>query len=137
MWNQIEMPFVKEGAVLGGESRRVRHLVSWQRPSARWVSLNTDGSVIRASGVAAPGGVIRDSDDRFIQAFAANLGGGSITQAELAGIAYGLRIMWDAGCQKVVVQSDYVTEVNLILSAPAHHPHFTMVSSIRNWIGRD
>ncbi|CAI0436181.1 unnamed protein product [Linum tenue] len=82
------------------------------------------------------GGVVRGDDGRFIKAFTANLGGGSITRAELAGIAHGLRFAWEEGIRKVVLQTDSCTARTLIEKATPQHPHYSCVAEIRQWLAR-
>ncbi|CAI0435262.1 unnamed protein product [Linum tenue] len=111
-------------------------MISWQRPPTDWFCLNTDGSVAGAQGSTA-GGVIRDEAGRFVRAFSANLGAGSITYAELAGIAFGLRLAWDEGCRKVKVQTDSATAAQLIHDATPGHIHFVQVATIRELLARE
>ncbi|CAL1410328.1 unnamed protein product [Linum trigynum] len=78
-------------------------MISWQRWAHVWAALNTDGSVIGVQGVTATCGIVRDSNGRFFRAFAANLGGGSITHAKLAGIVYEFQVASDAGLRQVIL----------------------------------
>ncbi|CAN1141618.1 hypothetical protein LINPERHAP2_LOCUS12607 [Linum perenne] len=49
--------------VLGSqESVRQEHMIRWEAAQTPWVTLNTDGSVIAATGQAATGGALRSSD---------------------------------------------------------------------------
>ncbi|CAN1778824.1 Putative ribonuclease H protein At1g65750 [Linum perenne] len=57
-------------------------------------------------GSTTMGGLLRDGNGRFLQAFSANIGDCSITRAELRAIVQGLRLAWSTGIRKVVVQSD-------------------------------
>ncbi|CAI0375604.1 unnamed protein product [Linum tenue] len=68
----------------------------------------------------AAGGVLKGCDGRFIKAFDVNLGGGSITHAELRGIAHGLRIAWDEGLRKVLLQTDSTTAISLLKDEDSH-----------------
>ncbi|CAL1357025.1 unnamed protein product [Linum trigynum] len=77
------------------------------------------------------GGIVRGDYGRFVRAFTANLGGGSITRAELAGIAFGLRLPWEEGVRKVILQTDSCTAKILIENATPQHPHYTYVAEIR------
>ncbi|CAL1403037.1 unnamed protein product [Linum trigynum] len=43
--------------------------ISWKPPPPEWVTLNTDGSVIGATGQAAAGGLLRDHLGRCLLAF--------------------------------------------------------------------
>ncbi|CAL1382608.1 unnamed protein product [Linum trigynum] len=67
-------------------------MIGWQAPTQGWACLNMDGSVMLSQGSAAARGVLRSDEGRFVRCFMVNLGGGSITHAELAGIDYGLRL---------------------------------------------
>ncbi|CAI0461378.1 unnamed protein product [Linum tenue] len=70
-------------------------------------------------------------------AYAINLGGGSITHAELAGIAEGLRVAWEKGARKVVLQTDSAAALSLFQSTTSCHPHYTMTSTIRRLLERE
>ncbi|CAI0546516.1 unnamed protein product [Linum tenue] len=91
----------KENAIFGGGGLREQRQIGWQPPAQDWVCVNTDGSVTISPESTSCGGIIRGSDGRFLKAFTANLGGGSITRAELAGIVYGLDLAWEQGARKV------------------------------------
>ncbi|CAI0405948.1 unnamed protein product [Linum tenue] len=80
---------------------------------------------------------MRGSDGRFLKAFTANLGGGSITRAELAGIVYGLDLAWEQGARKVILQTDSSTAKNLIDKATPSNIHFTQVAVIRQRLNRN
>ncbi|CAI0550240.1 unnamed protein product, partial [Linum tenue] len=97
---------------------------------------NTDGSVILSQGSAAVGGVLRGADSRFVVAFDVNLGGGSITDAELAGINYDLRLAWDGGVRKLIVQKDSAAAIALLQSDQTSHPHHTLVNSIKRQLNQ-
>ncbi|CAI0389172.1 unnamed protein product [Linum tenue] len=80
----------KAQKIMEQQQRKSMSFINWQKPPPGWVALNSDGSVVLASGSASAGGVIRDSSGQFMKGFSVNLGGGSITHAELSGIAHGL-----------------------------------------------
>ncbi|CAI0550388.1 unnamed protein product [Linum tenue] len=112
-------------------------LIAWQPPPTGWSCLNTDGSVLYSQGSSTAGGVIRREDGRLIRAFTANLGGGSITRAELMGICIGLRIAWEEGVRKVEVHSDSKAALALIQSAPEGSSHYNRVVQICRLIVRE
>ncbi|CAN1242896.1 Putative ribonuclease H protein At1g65750, partial [Linum perenne] len=66
--------------------RKIEVEVGWKAAGYPSATLNTDGSVLRTTGVAAAGGAIRNWQGRTIDAFTANLGSCSITRAELTSI---------------------------------------------------
>ena len=61
------------------------------------VTTNTGEPVTASFSKAAAGGILRDSRDRTLVAFATNLGSRSITRAELRGALFGLEIAWNSG----------------------------------------
>lgn len=65
--------------------RSMREIVSvcWKPPSAPWVKVNTDGSVLNNSG--ACGGLFRDHLGTFLGAFVGNLGRCSVFDTEVSG----------------------------------------------------
>ncbi|CAN1757949.1 Putative ribonuclease H protein At1g65750 [Linum perenne] len=111
--------------------------IAWEPGPAGWLVLNTDGSVINPSGIAAAGGVIRDELGRCSLAFSSNVGSCYITRAELRGVAIGLKLAWEAEARKVVVQADSRAAISLIEAegAPSHQ-HSGEVLSIRELLMR-
>ncbi|CAI0559343.1 unnamed protein product, partial [Linum tenue] len=100
-------------------------------------SLNTDGSVISTPESTAAGGVIRDEEGLLLRAFTMNLGGGSITKAEIAGITDGLQIAWDLGLKKVQVQTDSKIAMQLLHEATSSNPHHCLIAAARRLLARD
>ncbi|CAN1799142.1 Putative ribonuclease H protein At1g65750 [Linum perenne] len=89
-----------------GPPTRTGELIAWEPAPQEWVTLNSDGSVISASGQAAAGGLIRDHQGRCLAAFTLNLGKCSITRAELRGAVSGLQLAWERGYRKIQLQLD-------------------------------
>ncbi|CAL1403368.1 unnamed protein product [Linum trigynum] len=133
---QILKAFEKERNIFGDGGLRVRCEIGWQPPAPGWVCVNTDGSVNSFPESTACGGIVRGDDGRFIRAFTANLGGGSITRAELTRIVYGLKLAWEEGARKVVLQTDSATAKSLIETVSPNHPHYTRVAEIQRWLDR-
>ncbi|CAN1354630.1 Putative ribonuclease H protein At1g65750, partial [Linum perenne] len=109
---------------------RVRVNVTWKPGPEDWIVLNTDGSVLKESGSAAAGGLIRDALGRCLAAFSVNLGRCSITRAELRGLIAGLDLSWDRGWRKVAVQCDSRVAIALLSK-------ITEVRAFRNLMLRD
>ncbi|CAL1367079.1 unnamed protein product [Linum trigynum] len=112
-----------------------RQEIRWDPPARGWVALNTDGSV--KNGQAAAGGVLRDDSARILKAFAGNIGEVSITRAELEGMVHGLKMAWDEGFRRVVLQTDSQAAIRLIEGAEERTPHFLAVQSARRLLDRD
>lgn len=66
------------------------------------LKLNTDGS--RLHGLAACGGLLRDTMGQFICGFHYNLGSASSILAELWGVIHGLRLAANLGVQRLIVE---------------------------------
>ncbi|KAF7823562.1 heat shock 70 kDa protein-like [Senna tora] len=85
---------------------RMNRSIVWDKPPARWVKLNVDGSVIsKPDTISSCGGIIRNEEGHFVGGFTRNLGDCSITQAELWGIYSGLELWWNLGVKKVKVET--------------------------------
>ncbi|CAN1152848.1 Putative ribonuclease H protein At1g65750 [Linum perenne] len=113
-------------------------IINWDPGPEGWITLNTDGSVNRATGVATIGGLLRNHLGFCSLAFTAKLGKCSITRAELRGIIQGLELAWNEGHKKVSVQTDSLAAVLLIRAegAPSHQ-HTSEIIAIKNWTDRD
>ncbi|CAN1805449.1 Putative ribonuclease H protein At1g65750 [Linum perenne] len=72
-------------------------MIGWTAANAPSFTLNTDGSVIQSTGLAAAGGVVRDCEGRVLDAFTMNLGKCSITRVELTSAVTGIERAWDMG----------------------------------------
>ncbi|CAI0401383.1 unnamed protein product [Linum tenue] len=131
---QIEEALRLEAEVLWGNKAGEWIGVGWNRPQPGWSCVNTDGSVELASQSSTAGGVVRDDQGHFLGAFAMNLGGGSITRAELMGILQGLRCAWELGVRKVLLQTDSQAAIRIIEAATNTHPHYHIVLQVRRMV---
>ncbi|CAI0540382.1 unnamed protein product [Linum tenue] len=73
----------------------------------------------------------------MLRAFARNLGEGTITRAELAGLVHGLHIAWEMGIRKFIVQTDSKTAIQLITTARFRHPHSALILEARQMLAQD
>ncbi|CAN1743077.1 Putative ribonuclease H protein At1g65750 [Linum perenne] len=116
----------------------VQRDIAWGPGEAGRVILNTDGSVYPGDGSAAAGGLIRNSDGRYLLAFCANLGKASIMKAELRGAMEGLRLAWENNFRKVDVRVDSEAVISLITGKDnPMHQHAREVNFIREFLNRD
>ncbi|KAK6912588.1 Ribonuclease H domain [Dillenia turbinata] len=60
--------------------------VSWIPPYVGFIKLNTDGSVNRASSLAAIGGILRNDKREWLFGFSMNVGSSSVFAAKLWGV---------------------------------------------------
>ncbi|CAN1297159.1 Putative ribonuclease H protein At1g65750 [Linum perenne] len=80
--------------------------VAWDPGPEGWVTLNSDGLVDYSAGIAAAGGLLRDSEGRCLLAYSMDLGACSITRAEMHAAIEGLQRVWDVGHRRVTLNSD-------------------------------
>jgi ribonuclease HI len=90
-------------------------LVLWKPPTAPWLKVNTDGSVV--GGLAACGGLFRDHLGTFRGAFACNIGLQSVFYAEVMAIIFALEFAAKKGWRNIWLESDS-TSALLIFSNP-------------------
>ncbi|CAN1178098.1 Putative ribonuclease H protein At1g65750, partial [Linum perenne] len=117
---------------------RQTQLVAWRPGNEGWSILNTDGSRYTHSGSTAIGGLIRTDQGRFIHAFTANMGDCSITRAEICAIVQGMKLAWDLGIRKLLIQSDSEAAVAILRREDTNHQHAILVSEFmelrsRSW----
>ncbi|CAN1816508.1 Putative ribonuclease H protein At1g65750 [Linum perenne] len=119
-------------------SRREEVLVSWRPAPEGWITINTDGSVVRDQYQAAGGGVLRDHSGRRLACFVANLGYCTIMRAELRAASIEFRIAWELGFRKIHLQMDSLAAVDAILAdADIDRRHCSLIRSIQEWCSRD
>ncbi|CAN1843405.1 Putative ribonuclease H protein At1g65750 [Linum perenne] len=118
---------------------RQTQLIGWRPGGEGCFTLNTDGSLHRASNSTAAGGLIRDDQGRFITAFASKLGTCSIVRAEIWGVIEGMELAWSYGIKQLRVQSDSATAVTLLSnSEQCSHQHSNLIRrfqelKLRQW----
>ncbi|KAG8497788.1 hypothetical protein CXB51_007049 [Gossypium anomalum] len=71
-----------------------------------WVSLHTDGAMVRDSGYAASGGMARDKEGNWIVGFSRFLGVCSPFEVELWGVLNGILILLNKGYRQILILSD-------------------------------
>ncbi|CAN0906062.1 Putative ribonuclease H protein At1g65750 [Linum grandiflorum] len=113
-------------------------LVGWNAAPSDFVTVNTDGSVIQPNSDAAAGGIFRDSQGKVLHTFAANLGRCTITRAELRGAIFGLRLAWDHGFRKVILQLDSRCAISGLLGDPPDDfRHLSCILAAKQLLDRD
>jgi len=93
--------------------RRVKKiiLVLWKTPTAPWLKVNTDGSVI--NGLAACGGLFRDSLGTFRGAFYCNVGAQSVFYAEVHDIISAIEFAAQNGWTNIWLESDSTSALSI------------------------
>ncbi|CAN1131022.1 Putative ribonuclease H protein At1g65750, partial [Linum perenne] len=98
--------------------------------------LNTDGSRYTSLGSTASGGLIRNDHGQFVSAFTANMGDCSITRAEMGAIVQGMKLAWNLGIRKLLVQSDSKAAIAILQNKETNHQHAILVSEFRELFSR-
>jgi len=87
----------------------------WQPPPTDWVKLNVDGALTVAHSIAGCGGVIRDHSGSWIVGFKRVLGSCTVIEAEQWAVYKGLKLAWDLGFKKIILESDAKNVVNMLM----------------------
>ncbi|XP_048422575.1 uncharacterized protein LOC125469371 [Pyrus x bretschneideri] len=121
-------------------SKPPRQIISihWIHPPIGRYKINTDGSCKDPFRHISAGGLIRNSEGDWIKGFAANLGRGTIMEAELWGVFMGLSIAWDEGCRDVILECDSWDAVILIQKPILDsHPLYNLIIDCKEAIGKN
>ena len=70
----------------------------------------------------------------MVQGFCINLGLASNISAEQRAIAQGLKLAWEMGLRKVVLEIDFKTSLGLIKSSPRGSLHHNIIPQIKEWM---
>ncbi|CAN1860132.1 Putative ribonuclease H protein At1g65750 [Linum perenne] len=138
-WNQTVTKSLEEVAQIRSLNPRVRETreISWQPADSPWYTLNTDGSR-SIHGMATAGGAVRNNHGDMIKAFSMNMGGCSITRAEIRGIIEGMKLAWSHGLRKIEVQTDSLCAIQILqMTANDDHQHAGLVCIFKDMIQWD
>lgn len=78
--------------------------VSWIKPPADYLKLNTDGSALGNPGKIGGGGILRNNQGTLIYAFTVPLGVGTNNQAELQAALFGITWCVQQGHRKIILE---------------------------------
>lgn len=110
----------------------------WEPPPADWIKVNTDGAYSPATPGCACGGVIRDEQGNFIQAFMFKGYEGDSLTSELWGCFHGLKLSWDLGFRKVMLEVDSTEAIELLKNEVGMmHEDKDLIVSIKQLIASD
>lgn len=119
-------------------AHRLPKEVRWDKPDEGVCSLNVDGSAMTNPGLAGFGGIVRDSNGKFVRGFYGSVGWSDILHAEVMAIFHGLRMCWEVGIRKLVCCSDSMLAVSLIQQGVSPlHRHANELAIIHDLLRRD
>lgn len=103
-----EHVFVKErdSSGLTNPRRREEIMIVWTPPPRSMVKLNIDGASRGNPGSAGCGCVIRNHQGHWVIDAAQNLGMCTAYQAELWAVLVGIRLAWNSGFRRVILETD-------------------------------
>lgn len=120
--NTIEMVHLQlvNPSPLLDSARKHEANIRWFPPPSNMFKLNTDGSYLQDSGISACGGIIRDSDGRFVAGFHCNLGTATSIFSEMWSLVLGLWLARKLSLPSVIVKLDSEVIVNMIKTKKAN-----------------
>lgn len=125
-------------AASGSREERSWNSIGWSPPPLNWVTLNTDGSVRGLNFSASSGGILRDSQDKWVFGYGRNIGSCSVLKAELWGIWDGLHLAWQHGFRNVILETNCKVAVETIIKEETmENDYYGLVIGIRNLLNRD
>jgi hypothetical protein len=89
-------------------------LIGWLPPPLGFMKMNTDGSVLGNPGKASAGGLLRDSNGKWIHGFAHNLEITNSLAVELWGLRDGLLLARNLNITKLIIEIDAKSVVDLL-----------------------
>ena len=111
------------------------NLDRWECPAYGYLKFNIDGARNLSSGYCTCGGVLRDHNGDFIQAFQYRIGIGSSLSAEAWGFLWALKLSWEKKVQSLIVESDCHELVNILQKTiPVCHPDFEVLQEIKSFL---
>jgi|UniRef100_A0A2N9EKD1 ribonuclease HI len=110
-------------------------LIGWLPPPSGFMKLNTDRSVLGNPEKASAGGLLRDSNGKWIHGFAHNLGITNSLAAELWGLRDGLLLARNLNITKLIIEIDAKSVVDLLHNAHTNqissHPYSALINDCR------
>lgn len=111
-------------------------MVRWNRPSNRWVKLNTDGLALGNPGRASGGGLIRDSDGQWVKGFTRNIGYATSVEAELWALKDGLTLCLTLRTVAVEIKIDAIVVCDWITNdSTCNLNHSSLIMNCRTLAG--
>ncbi|GMI89906.1 hypothetical protein HRI_002659900 [Hibiscus trionum] len=105
----------------------------WTKPPSGFICVNVDGSIRAPSGLGLIGGVFRDDSGSWLLGFQQTMGIATAFTTELWAIWTGLFLAWENGFEKVQVQSDCRTAVDMVMDGHAPSSPTPLVRAIAAW----
>ncbi|GMI78059.1 hypothetical protein HRI_001475200 [Hibiscus trionum] len=105
----------------------------WIRPPSGFICVNVDGIIRASSGQGLIGGIFRDDSGNWLLGFQQSLGIATAFTTELWAIWTGLYLAWENGFERVQLQSDCRTAVDMVMDRHASSSPTPLVRAIATW----
>ncbi|XP_010522729.1 PREDICTED: uncharacterized protein LOC104801226 isoform X2 [Tarenaya hassleriana] len=119
-------PTAAKSGNIAGEPRGTPGL-SWMPPPSKWVKLNVQRTLKPESDLTGSAGIARDESGRWVCGYVVNLKNLSELSADLWAVYQGLKLLWDRGFRKVIVET---TSLNALEALNANSLPFQQSNSI-------
>ncbi|KAF7823087.1 putative ribonuclease H-like domain-containing protein [Senna tora] len=140
----IRVTGAREAGLISSSNNRLspqleKKLIRWNPPDVNWLKMNVDGSCWLHTSEIGCGGVLRDSNGRWISGFSKNMGYGSSVLAEAWAVKIGLELAKNSSVQNLSLEADSLIVINMIKNGvEIDHPLFPIIAGIRelaakNW----
>ncbi|KAA3475772.1 non-LTR retroelement reverse transcriptase-like [Gossypium australe] len=119
------------------QPRRQERLISWKPPPSGWTLINTDGASRGNPGSAAAAVCLRDDTGKWVARSVTNLGICSAALAEIMAVYQGLKLAWDYGIRKCILESDSELALSWLRTEPdPSHQFAHLISGCRQLLRR-
>ncbi|KAI4313581.1 hypothetical protein L6164_026546 [Bauhinia variegata] len=109
----------------------------WRFPEKGWIKCNVDGSFLPEKRSAGCGGVYRDARGNWLYGFSKKLVYNNLTTAEIDAIYTGLKVAWELGYKKIIIESDSTAAVDHVnKSVPSSHYLAETVNQARDYLNK-
>ncbi|KAI4313578.1 hypothetical protein L6164_026543 [Bauhinia variegata] len=113
-------------------------IAGWQFPKKGWIKCNVDGSFLSKKGSAGCGGVYRDAKGNWLYGFSKKLVYSNLTTAEIEAIYTGLKVAWERGYKKIIIESDSTAAVDhVVKGVSSYHSLAEPVNKAREYLNKD
>ncbi|CAJ2642253.1 unnamed protein product [Trifolium pratense] len=97
-----------------GRHRLETIFIRWKCPNEGWIKLNCDGAHKKSMDLAGCGGLLRDSDGRWIQGYTQKIGTCDSLHAEMWGMYAGMELARRKGITHLIVESDSKLLIDMV-----------------------
>ena len=109
---------------------------SWNPPRHGWIKVNVDGAFAMNLGLGC-GGLMRNSNGKFIEGFMFHPTEGDSFTAELWALILGLKLAWEKGERRIIVESDALELIQLLEQGnTSQHADAELIQEAKSLIGR-